>query len=190
MHHLDEVAGSYRPDMAVALIGGRGQGLENRLQAAKGIGLAANHQGITLGQTPDAAAGADIHQLNAIAGQLFALADSVLVVGIAAIQNHIPGGKQGNQLVDGGVGNLAGGQHQPHGPGRRQQGGHFVQAGRAIRALVPAGGDRGAAGIVSHHAVPAAEQPLRHIAAHPTQANHCQFHKFVSRIWVMPDLPC
>ena len=101
---------SPRPGARVAKIGSR------RLHRGR---LAADHHAIAALQPPDAAAGADVDVVDAVARQLLGSADVVDVVGIAAVDDDVAAFEMrreiGDRLVDHG-----GRHHQPDRARRRQ----------------------------------------------------------------------
>ena len=175
MHHFGEVAGAGGAHVGQALIRRRGQGLKDGFQTAVGVGIAAHHQGVAVDQAPDAAAGAGVQQVDAQRRQVFAPAHSVLVVGVAAVDDGVAGGQQAGQFVHNGVGDGAGGQHQPHGAGRRQPVNQRRRRGGGGAAGGGRGGHRIGVPVIDHYPMAAVEQPPGHIAAHAAQANHPDF---------------
>ena len=64
------------------------------------LGFAADHHAISAFQSPYAAAGADIHVVDALCGKLLRAADVVDVVGVAAIDQDVAGFEQRQQVGD------------------------------------------------------------------------------------------
>src|SRR5580658_10992228 len=64
---------------------------ENRIEMRDLLLVATDHQTIAAFEAPDAAAGADIEVMNAFLFQLARAAHIVLVKGVAAVDQHIPG---------------------------------------------------------------------------------------------------
>src|SRR5215216_4428677 len=58
VHHLHEVPRAAGPHVSPALIGGRGQRLEDRAEPTHGLCIAADRHAVALFDPPDAAAGA------------------------------------------------------------------------------------------------------------------------------------
>ena len=62
VHHLREVPAAGWADVSPPLVGRRRERLEDRAQPFDGIFLAADHQAVSLGEAPDAAARADVDE--------------------------------------------------------------------------------------------------------------------------------
>ncbi len=89
VHHLDEVARAIRADMSPTPISGGREGLEDRAQTFDRFGLAAHHQAVTLLQAPDAAARPDIDKMQAAGFDDGGVANGVLVVAVAAVDDDV-----------------------------------------------------------------------------------------------------
>src|SRR5208282_1193670 len=109
VHHLDEVAGPGRPAVKVTLLGGaprlqaRGglgaaltgrDGQEDGVQAPHRLVLAADHQAVAPFQAPHAAAGADVHVVDAVPLEIFGPRDVVPVVRVPAVDHDVVGLEQ------------------------------------------------------------------------------------------------
>src|SRR5208282_6371934 len=90
----------------VAVAAGRGERLENRLVAPEDIQLAADHQAVAKLESPDAAASADIHQVQLHAGEYGSAADVIVKVGVAAVDDRVAGLEQFGQLINRAVGGI------------------------------------------------------------------------------------
>src|SRR6516162_7965287 len=105
MDHLDEVTGTVRPAVQVAELGsaadalasGRARDipragserLEDRIEMPHGRIRSADHHAVSALQTPDAAAGSDIHVVDPFRRELLGAADVVHVVRIAAVDEDV-----------------------------------------------------------------------------------------------------
>ena len=78
--------------------------------------LAADHLAVAALESPDAAAGADVHVVNAFRAEFLGAADVVVVIGIAAVDEDVAGFELGDEIVERGVDD-AGGNHEPDGAG-------------------------------------------------------------------------
>ena len=103
--HLDEVARAARTAVQVAVLGGAayllptgrarrrldtwGQGGENGVEALDDGFLAADHQAVAPLRPPDPAAGPDVHIVDALGFQLGGAADVIVVIGVAAVDDHV-----------------------------------------------------------------------------------------------------
>ncbi len=87
--------------------------------------------------------------------------------GVAAVDHGVVAVEQLGEPVDGVLGDLAGGQHHPHDPRRRQS---FDERGKRRHADGPGGRrplDGGAVGVEHDHLVSGVtEDAVRHAAAH------------------------
>jgi hypothetical protein len=149
--HLDKVAGTGRSDMPPAAVRRRSQRLKDRSKATDTLLVAADHQAEPLSQPPDAAAGADIEEVQAALSYLRGPVHGVAVVRIAAVNDDVAGRQQGQETVDRVIHWLPGGDHQPHRPWRSELPGECGQRigtdpsplSHALHAL--------RAGIIPHH---------------------------------------
>src|SRR6185312_8618647 len=88
-------------------------------------------------ESPDAAAGSDVDVVNAFLAQRLGATNIVLPEGVAAVDDDVIAVEQLCQGVDGGLGNLAGGQHDPDGAGLFQFLDELFQSlrsGRSVRS--------------------------------------------------------
>src|SRR5262249_36359592 len=95
--HLHEVSGAVRAAVEISPLGGPGgvaaagtQRRENGTQFLPHGRLAADHQAVAALSSPDAAAGPDVHVVNALGGELPRAPDVVDVVGITAVDDDVP----------------------------------------------------------------------------------------------------
>ena len=100
----------------------------------------------------------------------------LLVVGVAAVDDHVAGLEQAGQGGDGRVGGLPGRHHHPGHPGRGELGGQLLEGGGRLGA--DAGRRR--AGLVGEvegdDLVPVLDEALGHVGAHLPQADHGDLH--------------
>ena len=176
VHHFHKVSRPGGADVAQAFVFRRGKGLEHRLHVAVGLLAAAHHQRVALGQAPDSAASAHIHELQPGSSQFFGPAHTVLVVSVAAVENDVSSSQQGYEAVDSGLGRLTGGQHNPDRAGWGEGIHQLAQQRRRYRPVALADSNGVGIGIVGHHPVTSLQQPLGHVAAHSPQADHPYFH--------------
>src|SRR5207247_850082 len=131
--HLHEVAAAVRPAVEIPALGGAVYGLpprsagdtaragsergKDRIEALHHGVLAADHQAISALAPPDAAAGSDIHVMDAFLGKVFRAPNIVHVIGVAAVDDDVPGREVREHLIDGRV-HGRGRDHQPHRPWR------------------------------------------------------------------------
>src|SRR5258705_9104292 len=80
-----------------------GERLEDGVEMADGIVFAADHLAIAALESPNAAARADIHIVNAFRREFLGAANVVDVVGVAAVDDDVAGLKLRSQVVQRGV---------------------------------------------------------------------------------------
>src|SRR5438132_871264 len=135
VNHLDERAGAVRSAVEIALLGGAAHGRptrsardvagarcqpqEDRIEVSDHRLLAPDHQAIAALQPPDAAAGPDVHVVDALLSELSRTPDVVDVIGITAVDEDVAGREMRNQFSDGRVHGRRR-DHQPDGPRRLQ----------------------------------------------------------------------
>ena len=73
---------------------------EHRLYQRDRLALAADHQAVPLIEAEDAAAGTDVEITDASRLELLCPADVIVIVGIAAVDEHVAGCQQRSQLPD------------------------------------------------------------------------------------------
>src|SRR5262249_51101694 len=88
---------------------------EDRVEAVDRLLVAADHHAIAALETPDAAAGADVHIADPLRSQARRPPDVVLVEGIAAVDDDVAALQESAELGDRALRNLAGRQHHPRG---------------------------------------------------------------------------
>ena len=172
--------------MAVALVLAGGQGLKDGFEPGVDAGVATHHERVAMHQTPDAAAGAGVEKVDSFAGERLAAPHGVLVVGVAAVDYRVAGFEQPAELINDGVGDGAGGEHDPYGAGSGKAGYQIVHRVGGHRSARRAGCHRLGVLVKDDHGVAAVEQPLGHVCAHAAQADHSQFQVLPPdyRVWV------
>ena len=145
----------------------RSQGLENRIKLLDGFFRAAEHHAVTALQAPDAAAGADVHVVDAFIFKFLRAADVILEIGVAAINQDVARGKFASQLVNSLFRRAAGRDHHPRDLRFAEFAGKIVDRGRRDRAFTGDFLDIVGAKIGDYHFVPTAHQTTRHVRAHP-----------------------
>ena len=190
--HLDEMAGAVGAAVQVAVLGGAakflaarrartvadagGQRLEDRIEMLHDVGLAADHHAVAALQAPDAAAGADIHIVDALCGQFLGAANVVDVVGIAAVDKNVARLQQGQQsaMV---LSTTAAGTISQTARGCSS----FLtksasEAAPAAFSLTNSSRFRRA--VKDDAFMAALQQPAHHVGAHPSQTDHPELHVF------------
>src|SRR5579862_2412668 len=95
VHHLDEVAGTGRADMAPALVFAGSEGFEDGPEIFNRLLVAPNHHAVALFQAPYAAGRSHVDKLKALGGDFLVMSLRVLVVGVTAIDKDVAGIEQG-----------------------------------------------------------------------------------------------
>ena len=192
MHHLDEVPGAGRSAEEVAEFRGRvvalamgrdrnvalagSEGGKERLELFEDLGRRADHETVAAFESPDAAAGADVHVVDAFGQQHLGTADIIGVFGVAAVDYGVAGFHAGGEFGDGGFGNLAGGQHHPDGARLGQLRHEFVQGGAAGGAFLYEAVNGGGGTVVDDTGVSCLHETAYHVAAHAAKSDHSKLH--------------
>ena len=191
VHHLDEVTGAGLAAIQIAFFGGAAgllsprrtigvaaagrQRLEDRIEMPDDFRLAADHLAEAALQSPDAAAGADIHVVQAFGVQFLGAANVVDVIGIAAVDDHVAafhvGGKLRQRAID-----SSGGNHQPDRAWRLERLQQIVERGRPCGAFARQLLYVRVILIPDCALVPAAHQTADHVRAHASQTDHPKLH--------------
>src|SRR5215469_15490332 len=132
VNHLQVVTGTMPADVGIAAF--RGEGKEDRLEAFVHLRLAAYHEAVAVLETPDTAARADVDVVNAAGFELGRAARIIVEVAIAAIDQNVAGFELRGEALKSAFGSLAGRNHYPDCPRRRQIGGQLVERRNANRA--------------------------------------------------------
>jgi hypothetical protein len=106
--------------MTVTFINGLRQCLKNWQEPFMGSGVAAHHKAVTFSKTPDTTARAHIKKEDAFSGQNLSAAHTILVIGVASVNDDIIEGETAHQGVDSGFSSFSGGHHHPYGAGFAQ----------------------------------------------------------------------
>jgi len=137
--------------------------------------LAADHQAISALAAPDAAAGSNIHVMDALAGKVLRAPDIVHVIGIAAVDDDVPGREVREHLIDGRV-HGRGGDHQPHRPWRLELLHEIDDRRRADRVGSNQFLDLLGRPVEHHTLMTTGQQPMDHVGAHTAESDHSELH--------------
>jgi hypothetical protein len=152
--------------MGVAALGSESP--EGGLDTREGVGVAADHEAVALGEAPDAPRDAGVQKGNTLLLRGRRATLRVAEVRVAAVHDRVAVLEQRQKVLVCVLGGISGGNHQPEHAGllepRREL---DERVGRAVR---------GGAGI-RLHLVPVPPEALRHVAAHAAEADHAQFHR-------------
>ena len=151
------------------------QRLEDGIEVLNNFARAADHLAIAPLQSPDAAAGADIHVGNPARLEGLRAPDIVDVVRVAAVDEDVAGLHTGGEFVDEPV-DRRGRHHQPGGARRGQLADEFVKGSRHSGAF---GGQilHGRGALVEYDTLmsPALEAPYD-VGSHAAEADHSELH--------------
>ena len=150
------------------------QRLENGIQLLDDFLRAADHHAVAAVESPDPAAGADIHVVNTFLLELVGAANVIFEIGVAAVDEDVAGLHALGEGIDGLLGRVAGWDHQPRDCGACPV---CRQSHRAKRSDCAFAGDFlyvVGAQIGDHHFVAAAHQAACHVGAHLAQTDHSQ----------------
>jgi hypothetical protein len=145
---------------------GRLERVEDRLDLRHVRGVAADHQGVPVGDAPDATGDTDVHVADALRLQPLGPRGVVAEARVATVDDHVALGEQLREGVDGGFGD-PGRDHGPHHSRCRKLAHQLLQAGYVTGLLVV---------VVTHHLVPGGAQTIAHVAAHSAEADKAQLH--------------
>src|SRR5215211_1929495 len=182
--HLHVVPGTARPEVPparpVLVRGRRGEHVEDRGQAVYRLVGAPDHHAVADLEAPHAARGAHVHVVDPLRLEGLRTPLVVCPAGVAAVDDRVAPLEQLAELVDGLLGGLAGGDHDPHGARRIE----------LPDQLLERAGARGAAALGPAHRLLAeverddlmirvAVDAMDHVAAHLPQSDEAQLHRGV-----------
>ena len=189
--HLDEVAGAGRPAVQVAVLCGaacllpprrarrrldtRGEGREDRVETPDGRFVTADHQAVSTVHPPDSAAGPDVHIVNAVRSQFGGSADIIVVVGVAAVDDHVVVFEERDEGLQRWI-DRGRRHHHPEGAGLAQLMHKVLERRCPDRPLFDECLDGFRMDVVNDALVTGAQQAPHHVVSHPTQSDHAQFH--------------
>src|SRR5882724_4333647 len=202
VHHLDEVACAGGSTMNVAVFGCAAgdlfssrraanfaasgcQRLENWIETSHRVFGAADHHAIAAIDAPNAAAGSDVHVIDAFGFQLPCTADVIFEIGIAAIDDGVAALHSIRQGLDSLFGRIAGWDHDPGCPRRLEIADELVERCGTQCSLTYKFLDWIGAAIGNHQLMPAAQHSARHIRAHFSQTYHSELH--VRSLRIVPE---
>ena len=174
VHHLYVVAGPGAAAVHVAILWRKRD--KDWLERLHRCVVAADHHAVAVLQAPHAARGSGVDEVNAVTGKLLVSADGVVEVGVAAINDGVALGEEGDQFVDHCLGRIAAWHHDPD----------ALWGGQAVDQLLHGVGRLGtllgdlvgllAGAVPNHHVVAVADQSLHHVGAHLAEADKSDLH--------------
>ncbi len=167
------VAGTPRRALDVALAGR--DGLEDRLDPVECLVRTADHEAITALKAEHAAAGAGIHVMDALGLELRGPAHIVAVVGVAAVDDDVPGLQHLGHLVDD-IAGEARGDHEPDRTRCLELARHVGERLRTRRALAGERGHGIRIHVVDDAFVPVVHEAAHDVRAHSSESDHSQLH--------------
>src|ERR1039458_6271834 len=194
--HIYEMSGTGRAAVDVAVFGGTSGGarhflaarsardvaasgrqrFEDRVEAPDGFLRATDHHAVAALQSPDAAAGADVHVVHALDGTYFGAANVVFEIRIAAVNDGVARLHASEQSLHGFFRGIARRYHDPRGARSVQLADQIIERSRGHRTFAGDTLDRFGAHVGHYHRVTAAHQASGHVGAHAPQTYHSQLH--------------
>ena len=143
--------------------------------------LGADHQAVPELEAPDASRDSGIHVVHAFGLDSSAVLEGDLPVGVAAVDDDVPGVAELDELVDRLGGGVAGRDHDPHDAGPVLE---FLDelfpGARADRSLVGVALDSFRREVERDHPVSSLQKAQHHVAAHAAEADHPHFHCYLT----------
>ncbi len=136
-----------------------------------GVGLAADHHAVAAVEAEDAAGGADVDVDEALVAELGGAADVVLVVGVAAVDDDVAFFEQAGEFLDGVLGDVAGGEHDPDGAGLVELLDHVGEAAGAGGAFLGEAVDGLGVAVIDDGLVAGAHEAAADVSAHASEAD-------------------
>ncbi len=137
--------------------------------------LTADHQTVAPLRPPDPAAGPNVHVVDALSFQLGGAAEVIVVVGVAAVDDHVIAFEEGDKGVQRRIDHRRR-HHHPDGPGFFQLMREVFERCRPDRPLF----DECLYGfrmkVVNDALVTGPLKAPHHVGPHPAQSDHTQFH--------------
>ncbi len=141
--------------------------------------FAANHLAVAAIESPNSAAGADIHVVNSFRLQFFGAANVVNVVGVAAVDQDIASRQLWQQVADGGIDHRRR-NHQPNGARLLQFLYKIIERSCAGGAFAAQLLHACRAAVIHHAGVVIFLEPSHHVGTHPPQTDHSELHSVCS----------
>src|SRR6516162_5371384 len=193
--HLDEMAGAMRPAIEIAARGGAplaaggGRDLvfarrkrgEDRVEAFRHGALAADHQTKAALEAEDAAAGADVDIMDAVAAQYRGARDVVLIEGVATIDDDVVAPQQFRELGNRRFGRRAGRHHDPDHARQREPLHEGVEARHRRQPLGGKPRHHRCIRVICDAFVPPPLEAAHDIGAHAAEADHSDLHVHCSK---------
>ena len=141
--------------------------LQRGTRQAERLRRAAHHQAVAVFQSPDTAARAGIHEQQAALLQLLRTAHRVLEIRVPPVDDQVAARQLGRERDDQLFGDPARRHHRPDNAGRLERRDELIERRRRGCSVRRQLGRLARIGIVGENLVPPAQQPLRHVPAHP-----------------------
>ncbi len=190
------MTGAVRPAVQVAVLGrrrltgapggprrradARRQRREDRAEPVDDLLLTADHEAEAALEPPDAATRAAVDVVDPALRELGRVPEIVVVVGVAAVDDHVPGlehlGEGANRLLR----DLAGRDHDPDGARLVQLGNEVLERRGSHRSVGDDGRDGLREDVVPDAMVPVTDQPPDDVRTHPAEPDHSELQGGVS----------
>ncbi len=143
--------------------------------------ITADHQAVSTVHPPDSAAGPDVHVLNAVRAKFGGPTDIIVVVGIAAVDDHVVVFEERDKCLQHWI-DRGRRHHHPDGAGFAQLTHEVLDRRCSHGPLVDECLNSFRMEVVNNALVPGAQKAPHHVGSHPAQSDHAQFHVvFLSR---------
>ncbi len=137
--------------------------------------LAANHHAVAAFESPDSAARAHIHIMDALGLELLGPTDIVHVIGVAAVDEDVSRLKRRQNVGDGLIYHGRR-DHQPQRPGLLKLGHQIRKRGASRRLLLHQLVDRFWRPVEHDALMPSLEEAPHHVRSHSSKTNHSKLH--------------
>ena len=158
---------------AASMLGARAAKIGSRRRTTALV--AADHQAVAPLRPPDSAAGPDVHVVDALRFQFGGAADVIVVVGVAAVDDHVVAFEKRDKGVQRRI-DHGGRHHHPDGAGLVQLLREVFERRRPDRSLFDECLHGFRMEVVNDALVAGPQKAPHHVGSHPAQSDHAQFH--------------
>ncbi len=154
----------------------RREGRKNGVEPPDHIRLAPDHHAVTSLQTPDTAAGSDVHVVDLFRRELFCAPYVIHVIGIAAVDEDVSRFEMGQEIGDSAVHDRCG-HHQPHCSRLIELRREFLQPGTSDCFLPNQLVHCLRRHIEDDALAPSFQEAPHHVCAHASKSHHSKLHQ-------------
>ena len=166
----------------------RGEGCKDRVETPDDRFVTADHQAVSTVHPPDSAAGPDVHIVNAVRSKFGGSADIIVVVGVAAVDDHVVAFEQRDKGLQRWI-DRGRRHHHPDGAGLAQLMHEVFERRGPDRPLIDECLDGFRVDVVNDAPVPGLQQAPHHVVSHPAQSDHAKFHVVFLSLARLPSRP-